>query len=211
MQTERIPTIPPAVLISKGRASSKRPTTSPSSLLSPPSPFGTMPPTSPQRMRDWPRLPSFSSSSLSTTSRPATSGGAASPSRSSKPPTTERRFLLRRTRSNSSDVAGTQDNGNALPPPPLSTSVPTEAFHPPTPVISRGDPNPSTSSPPSILSVQMDPLREANARAMKAFKSRKEDPHKGYFVTKRGGRRHHAFPKSECPYPMACDRDALDL
>ena len=31
------------------------------------------------------------------------------------------------------------------------------------------------------------------------------------FVYKRDGRRYHAFSKAECPYPLACDRAAIDL
>ncbi|KAG8890352.1 hypothetical protein FRB98_008926 [Tulasnella sp. 332] len=49
--------------------------------------------------------------------------------------------------------------------------------------------------------------RQYNARLIASSKP-KED---GMFVYKRGGRKHHALPMSECPYPLACDREALDL
>ncbi|KAG8896093.1 hypothetical protein FRB99_000191 [Tulasnella sp. 403] len=50
--------------------------------------------------------------------------------------------------------------------------------------------------------------RTSNAQVLRSFLKAKES---GYFVTKRSGRRHHAFPMSECPYPVACDKEALDL
>lgn len=46
-----------------------------------------------------------------------------------------------------------------------------------------------------------------SSHSSSSSKTRREGP----FLYKRGGRRHHALPVSECPYPVACDREALDL
>lgn len=58
-----------------------------------------------------------------------------------------------------------------------------------------------------VVFAKMFNPREHNARVIAASRP-KED---GVFVYKRGGRKHHALSVSECPYPLACDREALDL
>lgn len=147
------------------------------------------------------------------------------------PPTT---FSLLRPRASSSDLPPTPQKPPPLtttslrqprrittgtsphPPPPVGVSSPSKSLSSSSKSTLQSSSSKSTSTTPFPTYTGPNPeeLKAANARAMRALQQKKTKAlalDESCFVYKRGGRKHHAFPMKECPYPCAVDREALDL